>query len=89
MQRMVKQIEKLEGKMKVLRRQVDETEEIASVNLHKFRSAQQDLEAAFERAEIAENQVNKIRAVKRSSSIAPTSAAPQSDRTRGMSMTNN
>ena len=89
-QRLQKQTEKLESKLKMLRRQVEETEEIASLNLHKFKTAQQDLEAAFERAEIAENQVNKIRAVKRSASIAPTSAAsPQIDRTRGMSMSNN
>ena len=88
-QRIQKQVDKLESKLKLMRRQVEETEEIAAMNLHKYRNAQQELEAAFERADIAENQVNKIRAVKRSASIAPRASSPQADRSRGFSMANN
>ena len=75
--RLQKIIEKLESKIKALRRQIDESEEIANVNLHKYRHAQQELENAFERADIAENQVAKFRAANRSSSIAPRACSPQ------------
>lgn len=75
--RLQKIIEKLESKIKSLRRQLDESEEIANVNLHKYRHAQQELENAFERADIAENQVAKFRVANRSSSIAPRACSPQ------------
>ncbi len=75
--RLQRAIEKLENKIKALRRQVEETEEIAASNLFKYRQAQQELENAFERADIAENQVAKIRAQKRSASIAPKASSPQ------------
>ena len=75
--RLQRTIEKLEAKIKSLRRQVEETEEIASANLYKYRAAQQELENAFERADIAENQVNKIKAHARSASIAPKASTPQ------------
>ena len=54
-------IEKLQNKMKVYKRQIEEAEEIASVNLGKFRKAQHELEDAAERADQAENQLNKQR----------------------------
>ena len=52
--------------MKVYKRQIEEAEEIASVNLGKFRKAQHELEDAAERADQAENQLNKQRAKNRS-----------------------
>jgi myosin heavy chain 6/7 len=58
-------IEKLQNKLKVYKRQAEEAEEIASVNLGKFRKVQHDLEEAEERADIAENQLLKIRAKNR------------------------
>ena len=70
-QRLQKHVEKLESKMKALRRQVDETEEVAALNLHKYRNAQQELEAAYERADVAESTVNKIRSTRRAESMAP------------------
>ena len=59
-------IDKLQNKMKVYKRQIEEAEEIASVNLGKFRKAQHELEDAAERADQAENQLNKQRAKNRS-----------------------
>jgi hypothetical protein len=54
-------IEKLNNKIRVLKRQIDEAEEIAALNLGKFRKAQNELDDAAERAELAENQLNKQR----------------------------
>ena len=54
-------IEKLHNKMKIYKRQIEEAEEIATVNLGKFRKAQHELEDAAERADLAENQLNKQR----------------------------
>ena len=65
--------EKLEAKLKAVRRQVEETEEVAALNLAKYRQAQQELETAFERADIAENQVAKLRA--RGASLAVSSCS--------------
>merc|ERR1712127_805013 len=59
-------IEKLQNKMKVYKRQVEEAEEIAAVNLAKFRKVQHELTDAEERADQAENLVNKQRAKNRS-----------------------
>jgi chromosome segregation ATPase len=67
--RLQKNNEKLEAKLKAYRRQIEETEEVAALNLSKFRQAQQELESAFERADIAENQVAKLRAARGSSQI--------------------
>ena len=44
-------VEKLQNKMKVYKRQVEEAEEIAAVNLAKFRKVQHELEDAEDRAE--------------------------------------
>ncbi|UJR25222.1 hypothetical protein I4U23_006574 [Adineta vaga] len=59
--------EKLQAKIKTYKRQVEEAEEIASVNLAKFRKVQTELEDSAERADLAENQLGKIRAKSRSS----------------------
>lgn len=59
-------VEKLQNKIKAYKRQIEETEEIASVNLGKFRKVQHELEDANERADQAESQVTKIRAKNRS-----------------------
>ncbi len=75
-QRLQRTVEKLEAKLKAYRRQVEETEEIAASNLAKYRQAQQELEGAFERADIAENQVAKLRA-NRSASVAARAASAQ------------
>ena len=59
-------IDKLQNKLKVYKRQADEAEEIAAVNLGKFRKVQHELEEAGERADMAENQLSKVRAKNRS-----------------------
>jgi len=59
--------EKLQNKIKVYKRQVEEAEEIAALNLAKFRKVQTDLEDSAERADVAENQLGKFRAKSRSS----------------------
>ncbi|CAF0997372.1 unnamed protein product [Adineta steineri] len=59
--------EKLQAKLKVYKRQVEEAEEIAALNLAKFRKAQTELEESAERADQAENQLGKLRSKNRSS----------------------
>ena len=46
--------EKLQSKMRAYKRQLEETEEIAALNLAKFRKAQHELDNAAEKAEQAE-----------------------------------
>ncbi|CAF0824471.1 unnamed protein product [Rotaria sordida] len=58
--------EKLQNKIKVYKRQVEEAEEIAALNLAKYRKAQSDLEDSSERADVAENQLTKLRTKNRS-----------------------
>jgi len=55
----------------------EEAEEIASVNLAKFRKVQHELEDAEERADVSENQLAKFRAKNRSATVGRTS--PQRD----------
>ena len=70
-------IESLQGKLKSYKRQIEEAEEIAALNLAKFRKAQHDLEDAEERAGQAENQLAKLRAKNRSSVSAGRGNSPQ------------
>ena len=70
-------VDKLQNKLKVYKRQVEEAEEIAAINLGKFRKAQHDLEDAEERAGQAENQLNKQRAKNRSTVSAGRNEEPQ------------
>lgn len=70
-------VDKLQNKIKTYKRQVEEAEEIAAVNLAKFRKVQTELEDAEERADNAEGTLQKLRAKNRSSvSVARTSASP-------------
>jgi len=69
--------EKLQNKMKALKKQIEETEEIAAMNLSKFRKAQHELEEAAERADQAENQIAKLRAKNRSALSAGRGNSPQ------------
>ncbi|XP_018428535.1 PREDICTED: myosin-1B-like [Nanorana parkeri] len=55
-------VDKLQLKVKAYKRQTEETEEQSNVNLSKYRKIQHELEEADERADIAESQVNKLRA---------------------------
>merc|ERR1711913_152699 len=63
-------VEKLQQKIKSYKKQIEEAEEIAAINLAKFRKAQQDFEEAEERSKICENNIAKYRAA-RGSSMTP------------------
>ena len=49
---------KLQQKIKTYKKQIGEAEEIAALNLAKFRKAQQEMEEAEERSKLASNQLN-------------------------------
>merc|ERR1712013_76354 len=51
--RMTDLASKLQSKIKVYKQQIEEAEEIAALNLAKFRKAQQELEEVEERAKLA------------------------------------
>ncbi|XP_041473499.1 myosin-16 isoform X2 [Lytechinus variegatus] len=65
-ERIQEQCDKLTVKCKTLKRQLEESEENVNQNLAKYRNAQRDLEDYEERVELAETQVNKLRAKQRS-----------------------
>ena len=46
---------KLQSKIKTYKKQIEEAEEIAALNLAKFRKAQQELEETEDRSRMAEN----------------------------------
>ncbi|CDR18091.1 unnamed protein product [Oncorhynchus mykiss] len=54
-------------KVKAYKRHSEEAEEAANQHMSKFRKVQHELEEAEERADIAETQVNKLRAKTRDS----------------------
>ncbi|XP_061612882.1 myosin heavy chain, fast skeletal muscle-like [Phyllopteryx taeniolatus] len=58
-------VDKLQLKVKVYKRQNEEVEEQANVQLAKLRKVQHELEEAQERADIAESQINKMRSKSR------------------------
>ena len=60
-------IDSLQQKIKIYKRQVEEAEEIAAINLAKYRKVQHDFEEAEDRADSAENSLSKLRARNRSS----------------------
>ena len=57
--------------MKSYKKQIEEAEEIAALNLAKFRKVQSELEQAEERADLGEQVLAKFRARGRSMSQAP------------------
>merc|ERR1719481_389509 len=70
-------VDKLQAKIKTYKRQVEEAEEIAAVNLAKYRKVQNELEDAEERADSADSALSKLRAKNRSSvSVSRVSASP-------------
>ena len=48
--------------MKTYKKQVEDAEEIAALNLAKYRKAQSDVEEAEERANLSEQALSKVRA---------------------------
>ena len=66
-ERMQELVDKLQNKVKSYKKQIEEAEEIAALNLAKFRKVQADLESSEERADINEqvatqtiNQFNQL-----------------------------
>merc|ERR1712212_333712 len=53
---------KLQQKIKTYKKQIEEAEEIAALNLAKYRKAQQELEEAEERSKLAGNALSIARA---------------------------
>ncbi|NWY20759.1 MYH7 protein, partial [Aphelocoma coerulescens] len=68
--RMQDLIDKLQSKVKSYKRQFEEAEQQANSNLVKYRKVQHELDDAEERADIAETQVNKLRARTRDVTIS-------------------
>lgn len=60
-------IDQLNGKLQAYKRQIEETEEVASLNLAKFRKVTNELSEAHERSDTAEMQLAKVRSKQRSS----------------------
>ena len=59
--RMSELANKLQQKIKMYKQQIEEAEEIAALNLAKFRKAQQELEETEDRAKLADNSMNDFR----------------------------
>merc|ERR1712241_956724 len=70
-ERMQDLIDQLQGRIRTYKKQIEEAEEIAALNLAKYRQTQGNLGDAAERADLNEQAVAKIRARGRSSSIGP------------------
>merc|ERR1711936_754498 len=63
-------VDKLQQKIKSYKKQIEEAEEIAAINLAKFRKAQQDFEEAEERSKMCEANITKYRSA-RGASMTP------------------
>merc|ERR1712218_96253 len=59
--RMSELASKLQTKIKTYKKQIEEAEEIAALNLAKYRKSQQELEEAEERGKMAEGQLSLLR----------------------------
>merc|ERR1712096_505756 len=69
-ERMQGLIDQLQGKVKSYKKQIEEAEEIAALNLAKFRQTQANLADAEERADLNEQALAKCKARGRSASLA-------------------
>merc|ERR1719219_588859 len=69
-ERMQGLIDQLQGKIKSYKKQIEEAEEIAALNLAKFRQAQGNLADAEERADLNEQALAKFKAKGRAGSVA-------------------
>jgi len=70
-ERMQELVDKLQNKVKSYKKQIEEAEEIAALNLAKFRKVQADLEQAEERGDINEQVLAKMKARGRAASVGP------------------
>merc|ERR1711862_456515 len=70
-ERMQALVDQLQAKIKSFKKQIEEAEEIAALNLAKFRQAQGQLGDAEERADLNESALAKARAKGRAASTGP------------------
>merc|ERR1712168_1197700 len=70
-ERMQGLIDQLQAKIKTYKKQIEEAEEIAALNLAKFRQAQANVGEAQERADLNEQALAKCKARGRSASLGP------------------
>jgi myosin heavy chain 6/7 len=70
-ERMQVLIDQLQGKIKSYKKQIEEAEEIAALNLAKFRQAQSTLGDSGERADLNEQALAKMKAKGRALSVGP------------------
>merc|ERR1711978_461410 len=70
-ERMQALIDQLQGKIKSYKKQIEEAEEIAALNLAKFRQAQSNLAESEERCDLNEQALAKAKARGRAGSLAP------------------
>merc|ERR1712130_680737 len=70
-ERMQGLIDQLQGKIKSYKKQIEEAEEIAALNLAKYRQVQGNLAGAQERADVNEQTLAKAKARSHASSLAP------------------
>merc|ERR1719419_102628 len=70
-ERMQGLIDNLQGKIRTYKKQIEEAEEIAALNLAKFRKTQSDVGEAGQRADLNEQALAKSRARGRSCSMGP------------------
>jgi len=63
-------VDKLQHQIRTYKKQIEEAEEIAALNLTKFRKAQMELGESCERADLNEQACAKFRARERSQSLA-------------------
>ena len=71
MERMTQLVDQLQSKTKGYKKQIEEAEEIAALNLAKFRQVQAQLADAEEHADLQEKALAKTKIVTRASSTAP------------------
>merc|ERR1719481_2195290 len=69
-ERMQALIDQLQGKIKSYKKQIEEAEEIAALNLAKYRQVQGNLQASGERADLHEQALAKMKASSRAGSLA-------------------
>merc|ERR1719392_639958 len=70
-ERMQALIDQLQGKIKSYKKQIEEAEEIAALNLAKYRQVQNNLQSSGERADLHEQALAKMKASSRAGSLAP------------------
>ena len=70
-ERMQALIDQLQGKIRSYKKQIEEAEEIAALNLAKYRQVQGNLQQSGERADLNEQALAKMKASSRAGSLAP------------------